>query len=579
MGSCRRLAAGLAPMLLAGALTGCAGVPTGGPAVTVRNVPPVAVDDEPDVRLEPREPGSADAPDKVVRGFLAAAKSAAERHAVARTFLSPDAHAWSDSAGTTLISVAGLSTVRTGDAALVTLTGRYQAHLAEDGAYLPQDRPLSVTYRLRRLPVGWRIMDPPAGVLLPATDFQQVYKAVDLYFLSPDGQTVVPDRRYFDVKAAVLPTQMATRLLSGPSAWLAPGVRTAFPAGTHLRSNVVKDGDVFVVDLSADVLTASRPEQVALAAQLVWTLAKRFSVRGIRVLADGRPLRVQSDSGLVGREAYSSYDPRVLITPAAGYYLAGGSLRSTVGSLPDVPVARPGAGLVSASVSTDAGRLAGVRRGRRGMDLVMGLLTGPPGVRSSARTLTRPSWEAGAGGLYVVADGRTVLRVPVTGPVTPVAAPGLTAHGPVSALVLSRDGVRVAVLAGPPGHGHLLLGVLRRSAGRIAMVGLREVNSSLTGVADAAWADDAELLVLGGVSGSPAAPYLIDVDGATLTERPTADLPSDRRGVAAAPGEPDLVEAGGRIWRRAGAGWASATSPAGSTAGVPPAGTSPFYPG
>jgi hypothetical protein len=432
---------------------------------------------------------------------------------------------------------------------------------------------MSVTYHLRRAASGWRIVDPPAGVLLPATDFQQVYKSVDLYFLSPDGQTVVPDRRYFDVKAAVLPTEMATRLLAGASRWLDPGVRTAFPAGTRLRSNVIKDGDVFVVDLSAEVLTASRPEQVALAAQLVWTLAKPFSVRGVRVLADGRPLRVQSATGLVSRDAYTSYDPRVLTTPVPGYFLAQGSLRTTGGSLPDGPAGAPGAGLLAVGVSTDLSRLAALRRAARGVELVAGPLVGPLNVRATARTMTRPSWEPGAAAVFVAADGGNVLRVPVSGPAQPVGAPGLAAAGPVSALVLSRDGVRVAVVAGPPGHGRLLLGVLRHSGTQITLTGLREVAAQLTGVADVAWANQGELLVLAGLEGGTRSPYLVDVDGATVNGRASADLPADRRHVAAAPGQPDLVEAGGRIWRRAGAGWVAPGD------GPAPAGSAPVYPG
>jgi len=571
----RRLtAAWVCGLVVAGLVAaGCSGVPTGGRAVTVRNVPPLAVDDDPDVRLEPREPGPADAPDKVVRGFLAAAKSATERHAIARTFLAPDATDWPDSAGTRIITIGGLRVSTAATTASVVLTGRYQARLAPDGAYLPEDRPLSVTYLLRRVTAGWRVVNPPAGVLLPATDFQQVYKAVDLYFLSPDGQTVVPDRRYFDVKQAVLPTEMASRLLTGASSWLAPGVRTAFPAGTHLQSNVVKDSDIFVVNLSAEVLTASRPEQVALAAQLVWTLAKRFSVRGIRVLADGRPLRVQSDSGLVGRDAYTSYDPRVLTTPVPGYYLADGSLRAIGAPVPDGPAARPGAGLLSAAVSTDLGRLAAVRHGTPGAQLIVGPRIGPLTVRYTARTMTRPSWEAGAAAVFVAADGRTVLRVPLSGAAAQVPAPGLERVGAVSALVLSRDGVRIAVVAGVPGRGHLLVGVLSRAGTQVALAGLREVAAQLTDVADVAWTDEAELLVLAGVGGSARAPYVVDVDGATVTERPTTDLPTDRRQVAAAPGQPDLVEAGGRIWRRSGAGWAS------PGAGPAPRGSMPFYPG
>lgn len=561
-------------LLAASLLAGCANIPTGGQPVAVRNVPPGAIDDEPDVRQEPRQPGAGDSPDRVVRGFLAAAKSATERHAIARSYLTAAAlDGWRDSAGTRIITLDNLLVLPAGAAgrSQVVLTGRYQARIADDGAYLPDDSALRITYALRQVAGEWRIDNPPPGVLLPADDFQQVYKAVDLYFISPDGQTVVPDRRYFDVKQAVLATRMTTQLLAGPSDWLSAGVRTAFPAGTRLRSNVVLVGDVLVVDLSSEVLAASHSDQVALAAQLVWTLTKRFSVRGVQLLADGRPLRVLSADGVLNRQAYSSYDPRVLTSRVPGYYLAAGSLRSTGESPVTGPAAAPHAGLISVAVSTDLGRLAAVQGARTGARLLLGPLGGPLVPRYVAAALSRPAWEAGGAAVYVVAGRRSVWRVPLAGNAQQVRVPGLPRLGPVSSIAVSRDGVRVAFVVGAPGGGRLFVGVLSR-VGREATIGkLRLVAPQVTQVADVAWASEGEMLVLGRRDAGPVTPYLVDVDGATVTERPTAGLPPDRRALAAAPDEVDLVQADGRIWRRTGSTWLPLR-------GSGP-GSSPVYPG
>lgn len=555
--------------------TSCARVPTSGDAVSVRDVPPVAVDDVPDVRLQPLRPGRGDGPEQIVRGFLSAVKSSTDGHAIARSYLASPTDPWRDDQATRIISVAGLkATAGSKDTFRVRLTGQQEATLEKDGAYVPQNQPLMVDFTLRQVSGEWRIAERPPGVLLPVEDFRQVYRAVDLFFLSPDGGTVVPDRRYFDVKAAALPTRMAQALLTGASDWLSPGVRTAFPEGTRLRSNVIKDGDLFVVDLSSDVSAASRSDQAALAAQLVWTLVKRFSVGGLRLLADGRPLRVQNGNGLLNRDAYDGYDPRVVSPQAPAYFLTRGALRAYGGKAPTTPAAAAGASLLSATISADEKRLAGVRPRRGGgVELVAGPIGNPMVARYTARTLSRPSWEAGSAAVYVIADGRQVIRVPIGGRAAAVPAQGLERAGLVSALVLSRDGVRVAVIAGRPGQGQLLVGVLGRSPGQLSITGLRRVAPELTGVRDVAWSGEAEMLVLGSLGGAAAAPHDVDVDGARVTEGTTTGLPSDRRHLAAAPGQPDLVEAGGQIWQRSRSGWGSPLYEA------VPRGSAPFYPG
>ncbi len=555
--------------------TGCARVPTSGGAVSVRDVPPVAVDDFPDVRLQPLRPTRGDGPEEIVRGLLSAVKSGDERHAIARTYLTPQAaEAWRDDKLTQIVTVEALkATTGPGGTMRVRLAGRREARLESDGAYVPQSVQLSVALKLQKVDGEWRITNPPPGVFLPAEDFQQVYRAVDLFFLTPDGGTVVPDRRYFDVKAAALPTKMATALLAGASDWLSPGVRSAFPQDTRLRSNVIRNGDEFVVDLSSDVLAASRTDQAALAAQLVWTLVKRFSIARLRLLADGRPLRVQNGSGLFERAAYDGYDPRVLTTQVPGYYLANGSLRAYGARPPASTAAGAGVGLLTAAMSADQKRLAGVRRRGGGVELVAGPLANPLVSRFTARTLSRPSWEEGSASVFVIADGRRVIRVPIGGPATAVPTKGLETAGPVTALVLSRDGVRVAVIAGRPGQSQLLVGVLARSPGQLSITGLRPVAPQITGVLDVAWSDESEMLVLGSLDGAAAAPHGVDVDGAQVVEGTTTGLPTDRRHLAAAPGQPDLVEAGGEIWRRSRSGWGPPLYE------VTPPGAAPFYPG
>ncbi|MEP6697585.1 MAG: LpqB family beta-propeller domain-containing protein [Pseudonocardiales bacterium] len=552
----------------------CSDVPSHSHAVRVRGIAPGVADADPEVRQQPRTAAPGDTPERVVRGFLAAGKSAQDRHAIARTYLAPSAASWNDLGPIRIVAVAGERVILGPTTTRVVVSGHYQARLDNDLAYVPDDRALTLDLVLTRTEGQWRITNPPPGVLLPTTDFQAVYKPLDLYFLAPGGNTVIPDKRYFDVKQAVLPTQMATRLLAGPSAWLTPGVRTAFPPGTRLRSNVIRDGDLFVVDLSVEVLAASRGQQSELAAQLVWTLAKQFSVSGVRILADGRPLRVRNQSGDVPRDAYASYNPRVLTSVVAGYYLAGGAVRTTTEPGTADPPTPPATGLTTAAISADLGTLAGVRRRGPRMELAIGPAQGLLTPRLVATSVTRPTWEPSADAVFVALNDGSIRRVGTDGGLATVGAPRPAALRQVTALALSRDGVRMGVVAGPPGHRRLLLAVLSRTGTRISLSGLRDVAPSLTDVIDVTWADEDHVLVIARRVDGPAEPYGLTLDGASISEQPTSGLPGTPTRVAAAPGEPDLVEAGGRIWRRQGSLWESPVE-----GGARLAGSAPFYPG
>lgn len=563
-------------LLLVGLLlAGCATVPSGGPAVKLRDVPPGAAEDNiPDVRLRPRGPGQGDSPDRIVRGFLAAAKSSAGEHAIARDFLTPSAAAtWRDDAGVQIVVVGDVSATKSG--AEVTVTGRTVARLEADGSYVAMNRPLQLTLAMRKVQGEWRIDNPPPGILLAQSDFTQVYRAVDLYFLAPDGQVLVPDRRYFDVALPALPSVIVSHLLAGPSAALAPGVRTAFPSGTVLKSNVVQaPGRVdqeLTVDLSQQADEARGTRLTAMAAQLAWTL-RRFG-RPLRLSVEGRQVRLPDGSELIPAGAYQGFDPDVLTRPVTGYLISAGRVRRSTG--PDVPgpLGQPGAGVLSADVSLSESSLAAVRRSGAATQLLVGPMDpAAPPVRLTAPALASPTFFPDGGTVLVLSGQRQVLMVPPTGPPAAVQITGVPA-GPLTRITLSRDGVRVAVLAGGPGAGTLYVGVLRASGGaNTAITGLTAITPDLTDVRDVAWASASSLLVVARQGGAAPLPYLVSIDGATITARPADGLPGAPTAVAAAPHEPDLVAAGGQVLQRTGNAW---VSPLGT---APLTGDLPFYP-
>lgn len=594
----RRTASSL--LVLALLLTGCASVPDHGKPVKIGAAPlGDTQNDVSDVRQLPGKPQPGASPDRIVSGFLSASKSADARHQIARDFLSdvPEDNAarrtWDDTASTTIITATAVTVVGSGR---VKVTGRIVGRLAKDGSYVADGRPLNLLFHLVQVGPGaqsqWRITNPPPGIMLLLDDFASTYRPVDVYFLSRDGESVVPDHRYIDVNRAGLATELVRLLLAGPSRWLAPGVHTEFPPGTQVRSNVVQPsiGGDLTVDLTGQAEVSNRPQAAQIAAQLVWTL-RRFNV-GVRVTVNGRPLQVPDQGAVLPPSAYGGYDSDRLPGNPMGYFIADGVLRQASGPDATNLPAATGVPALSAALSPDSSALAVVRAAGKRRQLLIGNVRDQLSPVLTGESFTRPSWGGRHDSLVTVVDGSRLVQVGGDGTATPVdaATPGdtaaLSSHGLVTQAEMSRDGSRLALAAG----GRLYVGVLGSAApasgtpanrapgdlqGRPTLSGLRVIEPQLTEVRDVAWADSGHLLVAGRLAGSASAAVLVSDDGVGAAARSRVGLPNGCPvdAVAAAPAEPDLVQCHGQIWQRDGGRW---VSPLGV---VPLTGRAPFYPG
>ncbi|HEY0484852.1 MAG TPA: GerMN domain-containing protein, partial [Mycobacteriales bacterium] len=317
-----RRAALLVTLLLT--LAGCAAVPDSGVPVTVRTVPPVRGDGEqPDVRVQAPGPVPGAGPVEVVRAFLGSAVSSDGGHAVARSFLTREARrAWPDAGPVRVFHLRDVAqTGNDGVRVLGTMVGAVGA----DGSFTPDPGPVDLTFRLRRNGGAWQVAAPPPGVYLQDVYFTQVYAPFTVYFASAGARRMVPDLRYLDrALGNAQPTELVRLLLGGPSAWLSPGVRSAFPPGTRLRGNVVSDRDVLVVDLTAEAASAGAAERALLSAQLAWTL-RQFPMTGVRVEVEGRPFEVAGARGQWG-----SLNPASPAEALPAYHLDHGGVRVLV---------------------------------------------------------------------------------------------------------------------------------------------------------------------------------------------------------------------------------------------------------
>ena len=582
---------GVLVALLCAVLTaGCSGIPSSGAVQDVRKVK-----DESNQQA-PVTPDPGMTPDAVVRGFIYAAaritlSGTTPAYAAPSQYLTAKAaQTWQTKPSSVVVLSDQFRIDPTTDPAAITVRAPVQATLDPDRAYHPGvGADYKVTMRLVKENGQWRISDPPPELLIRQSDFDTVFSVRTLYFLDAGHSVVVPDRRYIIRGGAAVDrvVTLVNLLLRGPAGVL-KGAAQSELTGAALRTKPTTDSDgVTVVDLkNIDLTTAG--DQNALAAQLVWTLSPDAGQVAINL--NGQPL--DPKQSVYRASTVASFSPDRV--PGGGELASDAYLVNAEGSVVDLRTKKP---LMGSFVSGDTRVLAGsMSAATRTLAVVatvrnndgttsQQLLLGQPSAYDhpvpalKASTLTQPSFSRSGDEVWVVQNGggRTPEIYQVSTSRTSTSGSGgtgtasrakvgsvdLAGKGPVTALVLSPDGVRVAIVAG----GKLYLGAIAapdtdatsgaansgpaEGPDALTVTNLRELRTDLVNVGPVAFQSAEKLMVVSSNPPGYRALKQLNTDGSDLTPVTTDQQYGDVTSVAISvvdttaevPGE-DLQSAG-----------------------------------
>jgi hypothetical protein len=519
---------------------GCVNVPTSGPIEEVEGQQPPCQNC---VNVEVAPPASGDEPKQIVEGYLRATSNYQPNYSVARQFLTQmAAEKWSPEE----VSIYRGSLHATNEAT-VNLTGRLVGSLAKDRTYTAEDQALSQNFGLKEENGEWRIDTLPSGLWVDEFYFTRFYQTYDLYFVG-NGPSLVPDPIYLPVlrNPANVASALMKALINGPSKWLKPAVSTALPPNTTLSvdSVTITDG-IAEVPLSDSVLALPEEQRSLLAAQIVYTLKQVGGLKGVLIKVNQQPYRVpegDANSLVISVDAIPpDMDPIPFVAGEHPYAVQQGKVKEVVRSsdpLTVSPLAGPlGSGaydvdaLAVSATNTDVAITTNGRTTLRRAPIEKGepttLLNGASeGVSDLLRPqFTRYSeiWDIGRQGgrqwIWVHSAGiKAPLRIDL-----PMPQDGKD----VTAFKISPDGTRMAFVRQTKTGTAFELGLARiiRADNKIMVDGWRLLDTTQTNmqqidrIADVAWLDATELMVLGAARTDAAyAPFRVVEDASQISK-------------------------------------------------------------
>lgn len=572
----------LALSALLALLTACSAIPT-------ETLPqPVDIGSGQGDQVSVAQPANGLSAPDIVRGFVDNSADSSDFYASAQAYLAgPARTSWNYRGSVTIISD-NFSTigefVKNDNTEAVTLTATEIGVLNPDNSFTAKSAPVQRTLLVTKQADGqWRITYSPDGVVVPVTLFQDNYRPIPIYFYDPSFSELVPDLRWAVMDpSSGMPARIMDLLLDGPSTAVRDALQSAIPTAVSLKSNITETDDgALLVNLAN--LPAGEPihTKMLIAAQIVASL---------HAVTDG-VVRIQ-DEGVALVPDHMDWENSELTVPSVpspGANLPGLEVaHNRLYSLKDSTAVPGPAGngsysVITAAQSVDGSELAMVvQRPDGSVELRIGKYgESADEVDLPAQTMTRPTWTPGddtsgdpSHEVWTVTDQQQVVRVDNTQAgwqATPVDSSELANDGPITDLRLSRDGTRVAVIAG----GHLYVGaVVTTEQGSVAIKQVTELQAdTITNATSVDWLDQSDDLVVG-TSQDRMPVARVTVDGLKLEQYALANLTAPVTAVTGAPNRPVIVADATGLWQTSDT--TEVWQPQNHSAG---ANTIPFYPG
>ncbi|MPY78675.1 MAG: hypothetical protein GEV04_09285 [Actinophytocola sp.] len=500
-------------------------------------------------------------PYDTVRKFVLSAQEATD-YKEARLYLAKDvAKDWQPSSSIVILRdqfstlpVDAARQPKDPDETIIRLRGRRIGALGSDNAFIPGGETYEIEISLRRTPGGrqWRIVDPPTEMITTESQFIENYYQLPLYFFAPDSTVRVPDPRYVLAQPREgLPARIVDALLQGPSDALGTAVRNPLQKA-KLDTNVTVNNEGALEVPLTGVAEESAATRRLMAFQLVMALDPVATNR-IRLLSDGSDL-------VSGHRDWRGTDiPAVNATMSAdlpGLALYGDQVVRLDNAEAIAGPAGDGAyDVISAAQSVDGGRLAVVEDARKRVRLRIGSPEGElSAVDLNAKRMTRPTWRplysdgAASNEVWTVTNRKKVVRVALTLDGTweaqQVDDTALEGFGPITALRLSRDGTRAAIVA----DNQLVVASVVRTSDAVRLRAPRILQpETLTEIVDVDWQGQDTLVMATRSSIRPV--VRVPVDGFGLATYTTSNLEPPVSGVTGAPGRPVVAANDGGLWQ------------------------------
>lgn len=558
-------------------VTGCAGVPrTSDPLV----VGPAGAGQDRNggggLGIQPGGPELDASTDQIVRDFIKALTAPDTSFSVAREFLTPAAaKEWKPTDQVTIIDVAYAATPGLTEGS-VTFTANRDALVDSAGSYRTDKGTYDYSFSLKQVQGQWRIDNPPETLILDTTSFFNLYKEASVYFADPSGTRLVPDVRYFRTNLEQRANRLVQALLDGPVSALQPGVRNELDDPVKLRSAVSYGAEPITIDLSGLGEKSEAQRRIA-SAQLIWTL-RDLGINTVQINNNGEPLQITGVGDVQSVNDWAEYDPNAYPVNASAYYLKNGAVHDgSTASLPG-PVGTGEYAITAAAMSVDGTRIATVSAGSAPPVLRAGGVAEPLTVVDLPGTsrLSAPTWGPAVEEFWVARNGSEIVRVSSKGAPKIVGTPALGQLGPIRSIVLSRDGTRLAIIAGEPaGPGRLYIATVQATADSVAILQPDPMVPDLD-VTSVVWSDARSMALLGRTSATGNIyPYTMLLDGSQRRQLPPPVLSGQSTAIAAAPGRAFVCSINQNVLMLQDSAWVSLVS--GIPGGV--SGTEPFYPG